>query len=352
MGADPGAGGGSSSRAVDARIIGDTLQMRSLKDRVRAVALSEGPVLISGETGTGKELVARTIHELGARAARPFLVINCAAFPDTLLEAELFGHERGAFTGAYTRREGRFVAAHGGTLFLDEVGDMSPGAQAKLLRVLAEGTLEPLGSNQPVKVDVRIMSASNVDLTASIMASRFRQDLYYRLKLFHLRVPPLRDRRDDLPRLVDWFCWELGDRPPPRFSPRAWAALSHHPYPGNVRELRNAIRHALALAGDGDVDLEHLPEDLRGRAPLRGRRSRPSLAEAMCSFERDYILRALQEASWNKTAAAELLGISRKTLWTKLREHEIEGAKAVSDESAEIGSETERSMSTHPRRRE
>ena len=313
----------TSLRAVDACLVGETVPMRALKDRVRAVAVSEGPVLISGETGTGKELVARTIHALSGRAARPFAVINCAAFPDTLLEAELFGHEKGAFTGAIARREGRFVAARDGTLFLDEVGDMSPGAQAKLLRVLADGSLQPLGSDATVQVDVRIISACSADLHASVMVSAFRQDLYYRLKLFHLKMPPLRDRRDDLPVLIDWFCWQLGDRPPPRFTPRAWAVLTHYPYPGNVRELRNAIRHALALAGGGDVDVEHLPEDMRGRPQLR-RRGRLSLADAMRSFERDYILHALQEAGWNKTQAADMLQISRKSLWSKLREHEIE----------------------------
>jgi DNA-binding NtrC family response regulator len=320
----------ATSRELDSRLVGGTLIMNALKDRIRAIALSDGPALITGETGTGKELVARTLHDLGPRKAGPFVAVNCAAFPESLLESELFGHERGAFTGALQRRDGRFVAAHGGTLFLDEVAEMSAGAQAKLLRVLADGSLQALGSDQTVKVDVRIISATNADLRTRIQTGKFREDLFYRLKLFHMRLPPLRERRDDLMPLVEWFCWQLADRPPPRFTQRAWAALSHYAFPGNVRELRNTIRHALALAGGGDVDLDHLPEELRARTPLRARRE-PTLAEAVRAFEREFVLRTLQDSGWNKTRAAEALGISRKTLWSKLREHDIQGVGTADD---------------------
>jgi DNA-binding NtrC family response regulator len=310
-------------------IIGDTPAMVALTSRINAVASSDAPVLITGETGTGKELVARALHAISGRRERPFVEVNCAAFPDTLLEAELFGHERGAFTGAEKRREGRFRAAHEGTLFLDEVGEMSPSAQAKMLRALQDGTFQPLGSSGNIKVDVRTVAATNVDLRARIADNRFREDLFYRLKVFHLHVPALRERRADLPLLAEFFCRQLSpeDRPPPVIAPRAWAALSHYRFPGNVRELKHAIRHALVLSGGSDIDLEHLPEEVRGRTSAGAEAaanesalsSLQPLEAAQRQFEREYLLRALREADWNKTRVAQLLGISRKTLWQKLR---------------------------------
>ena len=302
-------------------IIGESPPMRALKRLVRTVARAEGAVLITGETGTGKERVARTIHALSRRRDRPFVPVNCAAFPDTLLEAELFGHERGAFTGALQRRDGRFRAAEGGTLFLDEVGETSPGSQAKLLRVLEDGTYQPLGSNATVRADVRTISATNVDLRGRIPEGKFRDDLYYRLKLFHLHVPPLRERRSDLPKLVEHFLIEITKKPElPRLAPRAWAALSAYDFPGNVRELRHAVQHAVAMAGETDIDLVHLPPEIRGDDTDEPEASRfLPLSSASREFERDYLVRALREAGWNKTRAAKLLGISRKTLWQKLR---------------------------------
>jgi DNA-binding NtrC family response regulator len=309
-------------------IVGETPPMVALISRINAVSSSDAPVLITGETGTGKELVARALHATSCRRERPFVEVNCAAFPDTLLEAELFGHERGAFTGAEKRREGRFGAAHEGTLFLDEVGEMSPSAQAKMLRALQDGSFQPLGSSTTIKVDVRTVAATNVDLRARIADNRFREDLFYRLKVFHLHVPALRERRADLPLLAEYFCRQLAtdDRPPPVIAPRAWAALSHYRFPGNVRELKHAIRHALVLSGGGDIDLEHLPEEVRGRAAGTDVVTTPSetsslqpLEAAQRQFEREYLLRALREADWNKTRVAQLLGISRKTLWQKLR---------------------------------
>jgi DNA-binding NtrC family response regulator len=307
-------------------IIGDSTAMVALREFVRTVAVAEGPVLVTGETGTGKELVAHTLHRLSRRADGPFVAINCAAFPETLLEAELFGHERGAFTGAAQKREGRFRAADRGTLFLDEVGDIAGGAQAKLLRVLETGAFQPLGSDDTVRVDVRIVSATNVDLLEGA-GNRFRRDLYYRLKMFHVQVPSLRDRRPDLPLLVEHFLWLARPDDPPMLTPRAWAALTHYDYPGNVRELRNAVGHALAVARGGEIDVKHLPREFRG-ADGQDSATRPavqSLDEAEREFERDYLVRTLYAASWNKTRAAAILGISRKTLWKKLRDLGVEG---------------------------
>jgi DNA-binding NtrC family response regulator len=318
-------------------IVGETPPMVALISRIQAVASSDAPVLITGETGTGKELVARALHAASGRAERPFVEINCAAFPDTLLEAELFGHERGAFTGAEKRREGRFRSAHEGTLFLDEIGEMSPSAQAKMLRAVQDGSFQPLGSNITIKVDVRTVAATNVDLHARIAEGRFREDLFYRLKVFHLHVPPLRERRADLPLLAEYFIRQLApaDHRQPVIAPRAWAALSHYRFPGNVRELKHAIRHALVLSGGADIDLEHLPEEVRGKVSVEPegigagghagnhsgvmQSSLQPLEAAQRQFEREYLLRALREADWNKTRVAQLLGISRKTLWQKLR---------------------------------
>ncbi|HLU67315.1 MAG TPA: sigma-54 dependent transcriptional regulator [Kofleriaceae bacterium] len=308
-------------------IVGETPPMVTLISRIQAVADSDAPVLITGETGTGKELVARALHATSSRRDKPLVEVNCAAFPETLLEAELFGLERGAFTGADKRREGRFRTAHEGTLFLDEVGEMSPSAQAKMLRALQDGSFQPLGSNNTIKVDVRTVAATNVDLRQRIAEGRFREDLFYRLKVFHLHVPALRERRADLPLLAEYFIRQMApeDRPTPVITPRAWAALSHYRFPGNVRELKHAIRHALVLSGGGDIDLEHLPEEVRGRVSSGEQgggvmsSSLQPLEAAQRQFEREYLLRALREADWNKTRVAQLLGISRKTLWQKLR---------------------------------
>jgi two-component system response regulator AtoC len=327
----------------EAVIIGETPAMVSLVTRIHAVADSDAPVLITGETGTGKELVARALHAQSSRNSKPFVEVNCAAFQDTLLEAELFGHERGAFTGAERRRDGRFRTADGGSLFLDEVGEMSPSAQAKMLRALQDGSFQPLGSSTTIKVDVRTIAATNVDLRSRIADGKFREDLFYRLKVFHLHVPALRERRADLPLLAEYFCRQLATgtepgapsltRRTPVITPRAWAALSHYRFPGNVRELKHALRHALVLSGGGDVDLEHLPEEVRGRPTSEGRSAGVSvvgpaslqpLEAAQRQFEREYLLRALREADWNRTRVAQLLGISRKTLWQKLRRLGIE----------------------------
>jgi DNA-binding NtrC family response regulator len=313
-------------------IIGRAPLMLRLLDRVNTIATSHAPVLVTGESGSGKELVARALHERGPRRGKPFVAVNCAAFPETLLEAELFGHERGAFTGAVKRRDGRFRGAHGGTLLLDEVAEMSLPAQAKLLRVLQEGTMEPLGTNESVPVDVRVISATHRDLKSRISSGLFREDLYYRLNVLSVDVPPLRERTGDLPLLVQYFLDKLrrAQKPPARVSAAAWAALAKFPFPGNVRQLGHAIEHALVLTRDGEIRPEHLPRDIveadRADDPA-GAVPRP-LATALKEFEREYLQRALLQADGKRTLAAEILGISRKNLWEKLRMHGMDGPLA------------------------
>jgi DNA-binding NtrC family response regulator len=304
-------------------VVGHSPAMRRITDQLDTVAESEAPVLLTGESGTGKELLARRIHERSPRAGRAMVAVNCAAFPDTLLEAELFGHERGAFTGAARKRDGRFRAADGGTLFLDEINGLSPAAQAKLLRVLQDGVFEPLGSDTSIQVDVRLVSATNQDLRTLVAAGRFREDLYYRVKVHEVLVPPLRQRQGDVPLLVQHFLkkYVSPGRPLPHLTPRAWAALSHYGFPGNVRELEHAIQHALALSGEGEIDVIHLPPELcppdTVAVTLDGD-LRP-LSHAVREFEREYIHRALEMANGSRTNAAKLLGISRKHLWHKLK---------------------------------
>lgn len=305
--------------------IGEMIEGRSpaivhLREQVSAIATSSAAVLLTGESGTGKEMAARMIHAVSDRRDAPFVAVNCAAVPATLIEAELFGHERGAFTGAVKRRDGRFKAADTGTLFLDEIGEMPLDVQAKLLRVLQEGSFEPIGTNTTVKVDVRLVSASNRDLKSSATDGAFRQDLYYRIKVFELRLPPLRERLTDLPILVEQFLREFATpgSTPPTISPAAWAALQAYGYPGNVRELKHAIQHASILARGQEIQTHHLPAEFRGNTrSVSGERVEP-LAFVMAQFEKDYIERTLQMAGGERRKAAEMLGISRKNLWEKM----------------------------------
>ena len=322
-----------ATRDPSSIIVGQAPNMTRLLELVETIADNDAPVLITGESGTGKELVAKTVHRLSSRRDAPFVAVNCAAFPETLLEAELFGHERGAFTGAVKARDGRFMAAKGGTLFLDEIAEIPPMAQAKLLRVLQEGVIEPLGTNSQVEVDVRVVSATHRNLKERIRDGLFREDLYYRLNVLDVAIPPLRDRRSDLPLLVEHFLHRLvkPGRSVPSISPRAWAAISDYAFPGNVRELEHAIQRAVVLSRGQEIDLGHLPPDIRGTtaeddasgtggdgAPLR------PLSTAVKEFEHQYLMRALSAADGKKAKAAELLGISRKNLWEKLRSHEID----------------------------
>jgi two-component system response regulator AtoC len=309
-------------------IVAHSSVMVSALERIDAIARSGAPVLLVGESGTGKELAARRLHDMSERSGRPMVAVNCAAFPESLIEAELFGYERGAFTGAMQKREGRFKAADGGTLFLDEVAEIPLPVQAKLLRVLQEGSFERIGSNDSVKVDVRIVSATHRNLRQRIAQGQFREDLYYRLNAIEVRLPPLRERRGDLPILIEHFVQRAiarGAKAPKGISPSAFAALTEYPFPGNVRELQHAVEHAAVLARGEEIQIAHLPRDIANRA-LGGPREhctagdgfRP-LEAAIKEFEREYMLRGLAVAGGKKAKAAELLGISRKSLWEKLR---------------------------------
>ncbi|MBT8468750.1 MAG: sigma-54 dependent transcriptional regulator [Deltaproteobacteria bacterium] len=318
-------------RAAPDALVGQSVAMVALRELMAAIGPSDSAVVISGETGTGKELVALELHRTSPRRDEPFVAINCAAFPESLIEAELFGYERGAFTGATQRRPGRFVAANGGTLFLDEVTDLPLPVQAKLLRVLQEGAFQPLGTNRTQSVDVRILSATNADLDERVKDGRFREDLYYRLKVFRLHIKPLRERLGDLPVLVAHFlsAFENAGAKRSEFTARAWAAVKGYSFPGNVRELQHAIEHAAVLSNGGPIEVQHLPEEIRGAQFESGEApaSEQSLFEALAEFEREYLRRILEQVGWQRRRAAQVLGISRKTLWSKLRAHGLHGKK-------------------------
>jgi PAS domain S-box-containing protein len=301
--------------------------MKTLLDMLPMVANSQSTVLIQGESGTGKELVARAIHNYGPRRDKPFVAVNCAALPDTLLESELFGYKRGAFTDAKKDKPGRFALAEKGTIFLDEVGDLSPAIQAKLLRVLQEKAYEPLGSTEPVKADVRIIAATNKDLAREVQKRRFRQDLYFRLNVVTLSIPTLAERRGDIPLLVRHFIERfnaLQGRRIARCSERVMAALMAYPFPGNVRELENAIEHAFVVCAGDTIQIEDLPPHIVGyaletAAPAQGRAIRP-LEEA----EAEIIRSMLERHHGNRTLAAREMGISRNTLWRKMKRYKID----------------------------
>ncbi len=289
-----------------------------------AIAASDATVLVQGETGTGKELLAHAIHDRSSRREGPFVAVNCAAFPDTLLESELFGYRKGAFTGATKDRPGRFAAARGGTLFLDEVGDMSPAMQVRLLRVLQEKTYEPLGSSKPVKTDARILAATNLDLVEQVKQGCFREDLYYRINVVRVDLPPLRQRKEDIPLLVDHFVSRfnrLQDKQIHGADPHSMELLMAHDWPGNVRELENVIEHAFVLCADGYVLPRHLPPAFSGRARRAGGHS--TLQAAVRATEEAAILDALARNGDNRDAAARDLGIHRSTLFRKVKELDI-----------------------------
>ncbi len=303
-------------------IVGSSPPMREIFELIRKVAPTKSAVLITGETGTGKELVARAIHKLSPRVEHLFVPLNCAAIPSELLESELFGHVRGAFSGAQSDREGRFGAADGGTLFLDEIGDMDQRLQAKLLRALQDGVIEPVGSNRRVPVNVRIVSSTHRDLEAAIREGSFREDLFYRLNVFRIELPPLRERAGDIPVIAAAFLREFGrdvGKGPLGLSEDAATALQHYRWSGNVRELRNVMERAAVLAFSETVDQE-LVDTLLPAAAHPGEESL-DLAGAVAEIERRTILRALAVTQDNKTEAASLLGIGERTLWTKLKKH-------------------------------
>ncbi|WP_242342341.1 sigma-54-dependent transcriptional regulator [Anaeromyxobacter terrae] len=307
-------------------VVGRSEAMLEVYKTAARVAPSPATVLILGESGTGKELVARAIHAASPRASGPFVPVDCGAIAEGVLESELFGHARGAFTGAQASRRGLFEEAHGGTLFLDEIGDVGPALQARLLRALQEGEIRRVGANEPVQVDVRVVAATNKDLPAAVQAGRFREDLYYRLNVVTLRIPPLRERREDIPLLVEHFAAKHG-HPQAVVTPAARDLLVAWRWPGNVRELENVVARALALNPTGVIEPDALPEPIRGPAaapiPAVAAGERPTLAE----LERRYAAQVLAEQGGNKTRAAEVLGIDRKTLYRILGE-EREESKA------------------------
>jgi two-component system response regulator AtoC len=309
-------------------LIGDSPTMRAVFDLVKQVAPGKTSVLITGETGTGKELVARAIHNCSPRRDKLFVPLNCAAIPGELLESELFGHTRGAFTGAQAERTGKFEVADGGTLFLDEIGDMAYPLQAKLLRVLQEGVIERIGSNKSVKVDVRVLSSTNRDLTASMRDGQFREDLYYRLNVFHLQLPPLRERCGDIVQLAAFFLARFGEdlgKGPLSLAADTAPLLEAYEWPGNVRELRNLMERAAVLCNGREVDCALVHLFLPVAAPATGHTEfEPSscrLDSAVEEIERKLILRVLGTTNDNKAEAARLLGLSERTLWYKLKRY-------------------------------
>jgi two-component system nitrogen regulation response regulator NtrX len=308
-------------------IIGESEVVRALREQIATAAPTSGRVLIRGENGSGKELVARAIHALSARREQPFVEVNCAAIPEELIESELFGHERGAFTGAVARRRGKFEAADGGTLFLDEIGDMSLKTQAKVLRALEEQVVERVGGREPRKVDVRVIAASNRDLPTLIAQGQFRDDLFYRLAVIPVEVPPLRARRDDIPLLVEHFvalfCAENGKRVK-TVSGEALAYFLAYDWPGNIRELRNMVERLVIMTPGDVIGPDDLPAPLRPKdAAAAGGDGQRSLKEARDGFERAYILAELRAHDWNMTRTAERLGIERSHLYRKIKAYGI-----------------------------
>jgi two-component system response regulator HydG len=289
--------------------------MQAVLLRVRDFADADAPVVVFGESGTGKEIVARALHANGGRRAKPFVAINVAAVPSELLESELFGHVRGAFTGAATAKEGLLEAASGGTLFLDEIGEMPLPLQAKLLRAVQEGEVRRVGDTRTFGVDVRFVCATHRDLKALIARGQFREDLYYRLKVLSVRVPPLRERRADILPLAQALM-AAEKRPSAGFSPAAEQALLAYPWPGNVRELGNAVKHGCALARGGTIQPSHLPEEVTAAAVTVA--EDPEL-RTLAEVERDHVLRVLRRVGGSPQEAAQLLGVGRTTLWRKLR---------------------------------
>jgi two-component system response regulator HydG len=343
---------------VAGALIGNAPAFRAVLDALRQAGPTSATVLLTGESGTGKELAARMLHELSPRAGSPFVPINCAAIPETILESELFGYERGAFTGAAGRKEGRFERAHGGTLFLDEVGEMTPSVQVKLLRVLQDGVVERLGGTQPVQVDVRLVAATNKDLASEVKAGRFREDLFYRLNVVGIRMPALRDRREDVPLLASAFLRRLAEKHGKvieGFTPAALAALEAYDWPGNVRELEHAVERAVVLSRGGLVDDRDLPDAVAaggwGAAPpgsaaaaaalLAGAGASTltiSIGTPMEDIERLVIRETLRHTRGDKTLAAQLLGIAARTIYRKLDRDEA--GRLVEPGAVQDGDET------------
>jgi two-component system nitrogen regulation response regulator NtrX len=313
------------------QILGGSVPMKALRQQIALTAPTTGRVLIYGESGTGKELVARALHAHSSRNEMPFVEVNCAAIPEELIESEMFGHRKGSFTGASEDKVGKFQKADGGTLFLDEVGDMSLKTQSKVLRVLEEQRVEPLGSGQPVEVDVRVIAATNKKLDEEIGRNAFREDLFYRLNVIPFYVPALRERTEDIPVLAAHFLKEFCEaygKKPRDFTPAAMDVLLAYTWPGNVRELKNLVERLVIMCPSPRIEPHHLPPEIFRGASKSPQKPYESLQEARSAYEREFILRKLEENRWNMTKAAMALGLERSHLYRKMRTLGIAPSKA------------------------
>ncbi|MCE5334689.1 MAG: sigma-54 dependent transcriptional regulator [Desulfobacteraceae bacterium] len=326
-------------KANRSRMIGESAAVKNLREQIGRAAPTNATVLITGENGTGKELAARLIHLSSRRCTRPMVEVNCAAIPEELIESELFGHEKGAFTGAYEKRKGKFDSANGGTLFLDEVGDMSLRTQAKILRIIQEQVFERVGGSHALEVDVRIVAATNKDIQKEIELGRFRQDLYYRLNVIPIYVPPLRERLEDIPLLIDNFAEEIASESAlgkKRISPEVHPILQRYSWPGNIRELRNFIERLIIMTPGQSIGPDDLPADFRSVLQKESTDPAyfdcPTLKEARSYFEKDYLLRKLEENGWNVSVTAARIGLERTHLHRKMKALGIreDGREAIS----------------------
>lgn len=307
-------------------IIGSSASMRNIFTQITKVAPTDSTVLITGESGTGKELIASSIYEHSLRKGKPFVAINCVAIPEGLLESELFGHEKGSFTGATARKIGKFEMADGGTVFLDEIGDMPMATQAKLMRALQEKEFERVGGTTPIRIDVRFIAATNKDLLHSIKDGTFREDLYFRLNVFSIALPPLRERREDISMLASYF---LENTPrPTKLSTSALQVLIGYQWSGNIRELKNVIERASIMSEDGIIDVQHLPEQIRkgNRKLISALKDHLPLDEQINLLEKEMIIGALKESGGVQVKAANILGINQRSLWHRIKKHEIDVA--------------------------
>jgi DNA-binding NtrC family response regulator len=309
-------------------IIGETKTITEILSQVRQVAPTKAPVLVLGESGTGKELLARAIHQNSPRAKKPFISVHCAALAETLLESELFGHEKGSFTGAHQRHIGRFESAAGGTVFLDEIGEIPLPMQVKLLRVLESHEVQRVGGNETIPVDFRLVAATNRDLAEEVAEGRFREDLYYRLNVVTFTLPPLRQRRADIPVLTEKFLREFAEehgKSAPRVSPEAMGRLMNHPWPGNIRELRNCLENTVIFLEGGEIGVDNLPNTLREPSPEQPSGDLVTPGMTLDQMEQEAIRQTLSLTEGNRTRAAEMLGISRRTLQRKIKDLGIDG---------------------------
>ena len=323
-------------------IIGRSSAIRRVFAVIEKIAPTDSSIMINGETGTGKGVIAKAIHQNSSRRDKPFVAINCGAIPENLLESELFGHVKGAFTGAVNAKTGKFEQAAGGTIFLDEIGDMSPDLQVKILRVLEENQFERVGGNKTITVDIRVIAATHRDLEKRVAEGLFREDLFYRLYVIPLMLPPLRERRADIPELTEFFREEVNRRNGVNvegFTADVMTALKQHPWPGNIRELKNVVERMVVIRQKGTIGLEDLPQAIRGNAPVPVERPPEvtmsddgiSLNSAVTEYEKALILQSLEKTNWVKNKAAKLLQLNRTTLVEKIKRYQLEQADLAAE---------------------